>query len=1088
MLECSLVSLPFPPFSSLAADTITFVVAVARTEPGRLFVQLTNDAQKIVHVNERLQELAKIRHGFLCNPECGTIIGALYPVDGRFYRACVLSKVGIDSISVLYFDYGNTGSVDVNDAFLLQDSVLLSVPPMAIQLDIEGITDDARLNTNQITSLLMNQNLGAQILGVSSNEESFTANLLLKDCQNRSVDVKEVVLGERPVPVLPDLKYEPVMDEGNFRFSEHRCGRFRSYRDRQAPSWCNRSTNFHSEFNSGIKGCGCNRYGHDDHRGFEDVAQDIAMPYGRNRASVRGSRQLIGGYQRFIASDVIVGDESSQRYKKSIDEQICYKCGKSGHIWRACVEPYKNDSRKDMLLSTEGNDARIFSSISTGSKQCGLGVYGCSTSTDKGGFQHDGLFAHRGNLGLPSDERDEDCKLKERASTVYTLSEGEDSSSSSSSCKRKVKDEDEESERTGEINIFNRLISDDEDEFDTLSNLLQSLIPDSPVHETSDARIDEINDSVLIGSVEPFTTILKRIEPASLGNIEFGDMVDGVRSDLSEISDPLSFFVQLDRDKRVINQLILSNKWPCPSKLLSFETFSACLAVSQGYYHRAEIVGTEGDNQTKIMFVDTGSVKIVNASELYIIDNSLPKLFYTSRRMAFHCRLHNVMPIGFEHEFSSKARKVFSELTAYEKLSICFLQQSVKGVYEVSVYLSDKRSLSDLLVSRGFALPFKWGIGPHIPLYETLNVFRCDELDYVSRDFTVQLSTNHTLLDQVNSGYVNAKTTLNVPQIGDAVISYFERVPHRAEIIAIETNGDEILYRVNYVDYGNESVCTKDQLFALDRDLQPKEVLCIPRQGIRCYISGVWPPNNEKWDVETQKCISSILDVSFSFEAIIGCPNENGVFPIKITLPKSRLDVSYSTENEINCEKVDFGTWLIANGHGEMRNFCDIYPTKNLLCEGKHEQKMVITEINGQIIRARPCAFSDLYDTMNEALKSIEIIALESSATVGLINYNGTKKRAALIASSDCDGAVSKKCLLVDEGINVKELPAVLYGVGKLDDNNGFFVQTCHQLSVELKFRYFLQGDVIEKLLAEIMTSAPVKETGRYFNVVLQEM
>lgn len=54
------------------------------------------------------------------------------------------------------------------------------------------------------------------------------------------------------------------------------------------------------------------------------------------------------------------------------------------------------------------------------------------------------------------------------------------------------------------------------------------------------------------------------------------------------------------------------------------------------------------------------------------------------------------------------------------------------------------------MISRGFAVPFKWGIGPVLPLYETLDVLRSDELDHVHPIFTVQLSDSLVQLEQVS--------------------------------------------------------------------------------------------------------------------------------------------------------------------------------------------------------------------------------------------------------------------------------------------------------------------------------------------------
>lgn len=53
-------------------------------------------------------------------------------------------------------------SLNINDAFLLQDPCLLSVPPQAIQLVVEDVRKP-RLTPEQIRNLLTDQTVGAQI-------------------------------------------------------------------------------------------------------------------------------------------------------------------------------------------------------------------------------------------------------------------------------------------------------------------------------------------------------------------------------------------------------------------------------------------------------------------------------------------------------------------------------------------------------------------------------------------------------------------------------------------------------------------------------------------------------------------------------------------------------------------------------------------------------------------------------------------------------------------------------------------------------------------------------------------------------------
>lgn len=53
-------------------------------------------------------------------------------------------------------------SVSMNDAFLLKDPYLLSVPPQAVQLIIQDV-GKPRLTSDQIRNLIIDQTIAAQI-------------------------------------------------------------------------------------------------------------------------------------------------------------------------------------------------------------------------------------------------------------------------------------------------------------------------------------------------------------------------------------------------------------------------------------------------------------------------------------------------------------------------------------------------------------------------------------------------------------------------------------------------------------------------------------------------------------------------------------------------------------------------------------------------------------------------------------------------------------------------------------------------------------------------------------------------------------
>ncbi|VDK89130.1 unnamed protein product, partial [Onchocerca ochengi] len=609
-------------------------------------------------------------------------------------------------------------------------------------------------------------------------------------------------------------------------------------------------------------------------------------------------------------------------------------------------------------------------------------------------------------------------------------------------------------------------------------------VPLKPHLEVDSEKTSEIKTAMKpIGpnNVQLSSITFSRIESSSLEEIKFGDTVDGIRSDRLTKSDPLSFFVQLDRDGNNIEHLVLSDaQLPVNlPKLSSFEISQACIALFMGNYYRAEIIGDKNNNKKRVLFVDYGNVEDIDTSELYFINNSLPEQFYTSRRMAFQCRLHGVMPVASKNAFDPEARKIFSELTTDQKLFIRFLQQSVKGIYEVTIMLSNGRSVSDILISRGFAVPFKWGIGPVLPLYETLDVLRSDELDHVHSIFTVQLSDSLVQLEQLNNGYVNTKKMVEVPRIGDVVISYFDESPYRAEIIAVEVEDSNTAYRVRYVDYGNESLCMKEELFVLDRDEQPDEILYTPRQGIRCRIDGIRPLNHEeKWPEEVQKCIDNLLAPSASFEAIFGSPSKDGVYPIKVMVLKNQFieEDNFGMDEANNANnKIELVSWLSAKGYAKAQDIWRKYPVKNLLFDGKHEYAMLITEVDGQIIRARPYAFTEQYNKMKKALANIELIPLGTDATTGLITLNKENKRAMLISSAN--NASSKKCLLVDEGISIEEIPVQFYGSKELCDLDSFLVRTCHRLSVQCRFTKFVLDEESRQMILSSAASGPAKDS-----------
>ncbi|KAM3719792.1 Tudor domain-containing protein [Dirofilaria immitis] len=1080
----------------------------------RLFVQLENNARTILKIGERLKNLAKQKHEPLCNPECGTIVAALYSLDRCYYRASVFSKTGIDTIAVFYIDYGNMAYVNINDSFLLKDAYLLSIPPQAIQLIIDGVTKP-RLIPEQIRSLLTDQTVGAQINDVTDNGESFIANLFVKNERNMSINLKEVILGERPAPTLSlpkPVTIDNLLDMENdlVDYMDQNNGRgINSSKISEEYNFSGDSLKNH--FDSGWERTCKNNY---KTTGFQEQSCDD------------GSYSSLNNFRSNYVGGSAAPRVADRRTYRNSDEY-----GRFAH--ECTVFHHKNDFRRGKRDNGSGTQRFVgngnFGSSHSDSNRARRrnGGAGRCFGESRGGRSH--LLERRKQSlcsFLDRDTRDDDTATdksgwKSGNWTSSTSNAESQSNFSSVGFEKKIDLENWNVNEGGwKLNDTNCDLVDNRSQIEKISEnatitSTQNYLDGTGNHRNVKSNIESIKSSenLLIntssislsphlevdnnGEVNGTTTMgnedlssyrlssvtISHIESSSLEEIKFGDVVGGLRSDGLEKSDPLSFFVQLDRDKNNIEHLVLSNaRLPANlPKLSSFEISQACIAPFMGNYYRAEITGEQNNNKKKILFVDYGNVEDVDTSELYFINNSLPEKFHTSRRMAFHCRLYGVMPVAFKDAFEPEARRIFSELTADQKLLICFLQQSVKSIYEVSIMLSNGHFVSDILISRGFAIPFKWGIGPSLPLYETLDVVRSDEFDHVHPIFTIQLSDSLVQLERLNNGYVDTKKTVEVPQIGNVVISYFDDSPYRAEIIDMKVDSSNTIYRVRYVDYGNESLCTKEELFVLDRDQQPDEILYTPRQGIRCRIDGIRPLNHTKeWPTEVQECIDSLLTSSTSFEAIAGSPDKNGVYPIKVVVFKNQLteendsETIEADENNAN-NKIELASWLVAKSYAEMDDVWRDYPVKNLLSDGEREYEMFITEVDGQIIRARPCVFVEEYNKMKKALANIEIVSLATSAVACLITLDNENKRAMLIPSEN--NLSSRKCLLVDEGIfiSIDEMSVKFCVTRELYDSDGFLIRTCHWLSVQLKFTEFLLDEKFKQIILSSAGNDPVK-------------
>ncbi|KHN79325.1 Zinc finger protein GIS2 [Toxocara canis] len=669
--------------------------------------------------------------------------------------------------------------------------------------------------------------------------------------------------------------------------------------------------------------------------------------------------------------------------------------------------------------------------------------------------------------------------------------------------------------------------------------------------------------------------VVQQIGSPCLGTIAMGETVKGMRSDGLMDASPDSFFVQLFRDQELIEQLAL-NEMPSGCAMLdSPQVPMVCMAPFCETFYRAEILTVDkregcevlfvdyGNKEVvsrediylidsalsdvirnsprvafecrladvmgvvflgggggvfqlrcEVLFVDYGNKEVVSREDIYLIDSALSDVIRNSPRVAFECRLADVMPLRVEESFSAEARKEFSELTQ-GKLNICFVQKSSKGVYEVTVVLDDGRSVSDVLCERGYALPLNWR-KKLVPAFEECKVMRSDDMDNVQSVFTVQLLADFGDVEALSTAYAPCTTNVESPRIGGMAITNFEDFPYRAEIVGIDVQSpcddrgepDKQVCRLRYVDFGNECTKTINEIFAVDRDEQPEMVLALPRLGIQCRLAEIEPCGIGKddetgsWSTEALQLLNAVIPPGEEITVIFGHPDEETVYPVKVMTVVKELAEDAANKidgetGEVGCKRefaenerqMDLSTLLLEKGLAMLAFQPRDYATADLLTLGIRQMDVRIVGCDGATLFVRPVSFDTLYDTLKKVLTEVVVTPAEFGAMTGLIRRNGEYKRAKVLtedvsaiepqaaygkegqepkdgesgsfstANKVCKHMKStvRKYILVDEG-EVLEGSAGLDELGQMqavncsEGKSEFIVRTCHKLAVPLRF------------------------------------
>lgn len=128
---------------------------------------------QLAKLSDQLDDImAKLEEHCVSGTEIGSFptdmaCGAKFSEDGQWYRAKV-SAAYPDSVEVLFVDYGNTEKVMVSGICLLTEE-LVSVPPLAVQCELENASKASNQLTAKFTELVQDKELKACVKDIQDD-------------------------------------------------------------------------------------------------------------------------------------------------------------------------------------------------------------------------------------------------------------------------------------------------------------------------------------------------------------------------------------------------------------------------------------------------------------------------------------------------------------------------------------------------------------------------------------------------------------------------------------------------------------------------------------------------------------------------------------------------------------------------------------------------------------------------------------------------------------------------------------------------------------------------------------------------------
>lgn len=363
------------------------------------------------------------------------------------------------------------------------------------------------------------------------------------------------------------------------------------------------------------------------------------------------------------------------------------------------------------------------------------------------------------------------------------------------------------------------------------------------------------------------------------------------------IDSPDKLWCQLVKDQEVLHELMNQLDEAYGALELGdmlLETFvpgTACCGqfLEDDGWYRAEVLGKD-DEGVKVRYVDYGNVEVLPSSR---VRSLMPKFEEIPQQaVAFH--LNNVQPVG--EEWSPDALTLVEEFIS-DKTLIGIVKNFSETNAEGVIYGTgedSETSLNDLLVEGGFSSRVPESNQPEAEpeisaksedeelgglTYVQNSVSVGDKLNlfYVTANspasiwcqFSDTESDLLNLMESLGAFYSNLapeEYTLDDPTVGSICSAQFTEDDswYRGEVLKISRN---IL--VHFVDYGNSEELPVSKVKRLKQ-----EFAALPKQAIRCSLTGISPQSKDEWTHEKNEKMEELCSEKSFVGEILGITDD----------------------------------------------------------------------------------------------------------------------------------------------------------------------------------------------------------------------